>query len=130
MKLERDGAKMLTEKGVTLIELIVALTLFTVGSTTLMHMLSISMFADTDLEQSIIAMNLANERMEEIKNTAFASISSGTETGASIGFDVFDNRVVTVASTATDLKDVEVEMRWTQKGGQKTVAVQTYIADY
>lgn len=121
---------MLTKNGVTLIELIVAFTLLTVGSTTLIHMMTVGMFADSNLEQSIIAMNLANERMEEIKNTAFASISSGTETGSSIGFSVFDNRVVTVTNTASDLKDVEVEMQWTQKGGQQSVAVETYIADY
>jgi len=120
----------LTKNGVTLIELIVAFALLTGGSTALIHMMSVGIFADSNLEQSIIAMNLANERMEEIKNTAFASISTGTETGAAIGFSTFDNRVVTVTSTATDLKDVKVEMQWTQKGGQQSIAVETYIADY
>lgn len=121
---------MLTKNGVTLIELVVALVLLTGGSTVLIHMMSVGMFADSNLEQSIVAVNLANEKMEEIRNTAFASISSGTETGASIGFSVFDNRVVTVTNTASDLKDVKVEMQWTQKGGQQSVAVETYVADY
>lgn len=121
---------MLTKNGVTLIELIVALVLLTGGSTVLIHMLSVGMFADSNVEQSIIAVNLANEKMEEIRNTAFASISASTETGSSIGFSVFDNRVVTVTSTQADLKDVKVEMQWTQKGGQQSVAVETYVADY
>jgi len=121
---------MLTKNGVTLIELIVALVLLTGGSTVLIHMMSIGMFADSNLEQSIIAVNLANEKMEEIRNTAFASISSSTETGSSIGFSVFDSRVVIVTSTQTDLKDVKVEVQWTQKGGQQSVAVETYVADY
>jgi len=121
---------MLAKNGVSLIELVVAFTLLSVGSTTIIHMMSMAMFADTGLEQRIIALNLANERMEEIKNTAFSSISTGTETGSSIGFSFFDNRVTTVTNTETDLKDVKVEMQWTQKGGQQTVAVQTYIADY
>ena len=121
---------MLTKTGVTLIELVVALVLLTGGSTILIHMMSVGMFADSNLQQSIVAMNLANEKMEEIKDTAFASISAETETGSSIGFSVFDNRVVTVTLTETGLKDVKVEMQWTQKGGQQTVAVETYIADY
>ena len=121
---------MLGKKGITLIELVVAFALFSGGSVAVIYMLSACMFADTHLEQSIIAVNLANERMEEIKNTAFASISSGSETGSSIGFSVFDNRVVTVTNTAADLKDVKVEVQWTQKGGQQSVAVETYIADY
>ena len=126
----RDGVKMLTKSGVTLIELVVGFVLLTGGSTILIHMMSIGMLADSGMEQSIIAMNLANERMEEIKNTAFASISSGSETGSSIGFSTFDSRVVTVTNTAADLKDVKVEVLWTQKGGQQAMAVETYVADY
>lgn len=121
---------MSTKNGVTLIELIIALVLLTVGLTSLIHVLSMGMFADTNLEQSITAMNLANEKMEEIKNTAFASIGSGSETGSSIGFGVFDNRIVTVTNTQSGLKDVKVEVQWTPKGGQQSVAVETYVADY
>ena len=121
---------MLTKRGVTLIETVVAMTLLSVGSIALIHMMSSGMFADTDLEQSIIAANLANERIEEIKNTSFGSISSGSETGSSIGFNMVDSRVVTVTSTASDLKDVTAEVQWTVKGGQQSVALQTYIADY
>jgi Tfp pilus assembly protein PilV len=121
---------MLKKNGMTLIELIVGFVLLTGGMTILIHMMSIGMFADSNLEQGITAMNLANEKMEELKNTAFAGISSGSETGSSIGFSVFDSRVVTVTNTQTDLKDVKVEVQWTQKGGQQSVAVEAYIADY
>jgi len=118
------------KNGVTLLELVIALVLLTIGSTSLMHVMSMGMFADSNLGQSVMAMNLANEKMEEIKNTAFASISSSSESGSSIGFSVFDSRVVTVTDTETDLKDVKVEVQWTPKGGQQSVAVETYIADY
>ena len=118
------------KKGVTLIELVIALALFTAGSTSLIHVMSMGMFADSNLEQHIVAVNLANEKMEEIKNTAFASIASGSETGSAIGFSTFDNRIVTVTNTQSDLKDVKVEVQWTQKGGQQSVAVQTYVANY
>jgi len=117
-------------KGVTLLEMMMTIILVTVGMVAIMRIMSMAIFSDSGLEQKVIALNLANERMEEIKNTAFASISSGTETGSAIGFDFVDNRVVTVTDTASDLKDVEVEVQWTQKGTQQTVAVETYIADY
>ncbi len=121
---------MRTKRGVTLIELVIALVLMTIGTTSLIHVLSMGIFADSNLEQSIIALNLANEKMEEIKDTAFGSISSDSETGSEIGFASFDDRIVTVTNTQSDLKDVEVGVRWTEKGGQQSVAVRTYIADY
>ena len=61
----RDEAEMLTKNGVTLIELVVALVLLTGGSTVLIHMMSVGMFADSNVEQTIVAVNLVNEKMEE-----------------------------------------------------------------
>ena len=117
------------KKGFTLIELLIAIVLAASGSMALMHMLSIAIFADSDLEYSLISLNLANEKLEELKDSDYSTVASATESSIS-GFSWVDDRIVTVSEVDTDLKDVEVEVRWTQKGGQQSVNMRTYIANY
>ncbi len=116
--------------GSTLIELLIAIVLIVVGLVALMGAMSTGICADAALEYRLTALNLANEKIEQLKDTAFGSISAGTETGSAIGFDWVDQRIVMVSEVDTDLKDVQVEVRWTQKSSTQSVAVETYIADY
>jgi len=121
------------KKGFTLIELLIAIILTVSGLMALMHMLSIAIFADSNLEYSLTSLNLANEKLEELKDYDYndPNLDPGTHTESSIpGFSWVDDRIVTVSEVDTDLKDVQVEVRWTQKGSTQSVAVETYIADY
>ncbi len=121
------------KRGFTLIELLITIVLAASGLMALMHVLSVAIFADSDLEYSLTALNLANEKLEELKDNGYshANLNTGTHTESSIsGFDFVDDRIVTVSEVYTDLKDVQVEVRWTQKGGQQSVNVRTYIANY
>jgi len=119
-------------KGFTLIELLIAIVLIVVGLATLMGTMSVGMYADANLEFRLTALNLANEKMEELKDTAFGSISAGTETGSAIGFDWIDQRIVSVDEPYGPnlLKDVTVTVQWTQKGNTQSVAVETFIATF
>ena len=121
-----------TIKGFTLIELLIAIILIVVGLATLMGTMSVGMYADANLEFRLTALNLANEKMEELKDTAFGSISAGTETGSAIGFDWIDQRIVSVDEPYGPnlLKDVTVTVQWTQKGNTQSVVVETFIATY
>ena len=121
------------KRGFTLIELLIAIILTAGGLMVLMQLMGVAIFADSDLEYSLIALNLANEKLEELKDDGYshANLNTGTHTESSIsGFDFVDDRIVTVSEVNTDLKDVQVEERWTQKGGQQSVNVRTYIANY
>jgi len=117
------------KQGFTLIELLIAIVLAAGGLMVLMQLMSVAIFADSDLEYSLTALNLANEKLEEVKDSDYSSVVSATESPIS-GFSWIDDRVVTVSEVSSDLKDVQVEVRWTQKGGQQSVNVRTYIADY
>ena len=117
------------KRGFTLIELLITIILAATGLMALMHMLSIAIFADSDLEYSVTSLNLANEKLEELKDSDYGLVTSATESSIS-GFDWVDDRMVTVSEISTDLKDVQVEVRWTQKGGQQSVNLRTYIANY
>ena len=130
------------KQGFTLIELLIAIILIAGGLMVLMDVISIAIFADSDLEYSLIALNLANEKLEELKDDGYshANLNTGTHTESSIsGFDFVDQRQWTVgyidanldsSVSDTGLKDVTVEVQWTQKGGTQSVAVETIIADY
>jgi type IV pilus assembly protein PilV len=119
-------------KGFTLIELLISIVLITVGLVTLMGIMSFGIYADVNLEYRLTALSLANEKMEELKDTAFGSISAGTETGGAIGFDWVDTRTVSVDEPYGPdlLKDVTVTVQWTKKGSTQSVAVETYVSNY
>ncbi len=117
------------KKGFTLIELLIAIILTAGGLMVLMQLMSVAIFADSDLEYSLKALNLANEKLEELKDSDYSSVTSATESSIS-GFSFVDDRIVTVSEVDTDLKDVQVKVRWMQKGGQQSINVRTYIANY
>ena len=117
------------QRGFTLIELLIAIILIVGGLMALIHVLSVAIFADSDLEYSLTSLNLANAKLEELKDSNYSAITSATENSIS-GFSWIDDRIVTVSEISTGLKDVEVQVRWTQKGGQQSVNLRTYIADY
>jgi len=115
-------------QGFTLIELLIAIILVAGGLMVLMQLMSVAIFADSDLEYSLIALNLANEKLEELKDGNYSSVTSATESSIP-DFSFIDDRIVTV-SDVNGLKDVQVEVRWTQKGGQQSIQLRTHIANY
>jgi len=117
------------KQGFTLIELLIAIILTAGGLMVLMQVMSVGICADANLEYRLTALNLANEKLEELKDVDYSSVTSATESSIS-GFSFVDDRIVTVSEINTDLKDVQVEVRWTQKGGQQSVNLRTYIANY
>ena len=132
------------KQGFTLIELLIAIILAATGLMVLMQLMGVAIFADSNLEYRLTALNLANEKLEELKDDGYSHANldpaSSPFTEASIsGFDFVDQRQWTVdyvdanLSTSvsdTGLKDVTVEVQWTQKGGTQSVAVETLIGDY
>jgi len=132
------------KQGFTLIELLIAIILAATGLMVLMQVMSVAIVADSDLEYSLTALNLANEKLEELKDEDYddpnldPAGSPFTEAAIS-GFDFVDQRQWTVGyvdanlSTSvsdTGIKDVTVEVQWTQKGGTQSVVVETLIGDY
>ncbi len=132
------------KQGFTLIEILIAIVLAATGLMVLMQLMGVAIFADSDLEYSLIALNLANEKLEELKDNDYndpnLDPASSPFTEASIsGFGFIDQRQWTVdyvdatLSTSvsdTGIKDVTVEVQWTQQGGTQSVVVETLIGDY
>lgn len=113
-------------RGFTLLEILISLAILTVGAIALTHSFSAGMLASTDVENVDLALNIAQAKMEEVKNTAFASIaSSGPSADAN-----FPNFTTTVAVSGTDPKQVDVTVAWNVQGGSTSVGLTTLVANY
>ena len=112
--------------GFTLLEILLTLVLLAVGVTALSQAFSTGMLASTDIENVDLAMNIAQAKMEEFKNTSFASLSSSGSTGDAN----FPNFNVTVSVTGTDLKQIDVTVSWNAQGGSPTVKLTSLRANY
>ena len=87
-----------------------------------------SQFTSSDVESVDLALDLAQAKMEEIKNTAFASIASVSKAAVS-NFGSY-NQSVTVTSVYTDLKQVDVTIYWTTQGKEINITLSTYVANF
>lgn len=121
--------RFLSARGFTLIEVLVAFVVVTIGIAALLPMFSIGMIADTYVEDLTIALNLSQEKMEEIRDaSSYASIDSfaSARTNLSGDFSGFE-RAVTVFSNP---KEVNVTVYWTAKGDEQSISLATLFADY
>ena len=111
----------------TLLETVIAVVLFAVGTVAVVEVLHRAQAGAADGENVLIATHLAQRRLEELRNTAYASLAN--ETKASIaspsGYSRF-SRQVTVTTPYTNLKQIVVTVYWTPTGGETSVALQTY----
>ena len=112
--------------GFTLLEILIAVTLFSVGVIVIVWLFSSALVGTVDAENTTIAMNLAQRKMEEIENLAYADIADEAKAAVS-GFSGFQ-RDVAVTAPETDLKQVIVTVYWTLSGNEISVPLQTYIS--
>lgn len=108
----------------TLLEMMLALVLFAVGTVAVMDLLHRAQAGTTDGENVLVATSLAQRCLEELRNVSYASLDAATCTVPS-GFTPF-TLTKTVATSYTNLKQVVVTASWSAPGGQTNVALQTY----
>lgn len=122
---------MVKKSGFTLLEVLIAIVIFTVGVVVVVGLFASGLVSSADAENTTIAMNLAQGKMEEIRNLAFAD--DPTEPKADItGFSGFQREVEVdapgVDPDISDLKHVTVTVYWTFKGDEISVPLETYIS--
>jgi len=114
-------------RGFTLFEALIALIILTVGIVATVGLFSSGLAGNVDAENTAVAMNLAQRRMEEIRNLDFDTGIVDETKAAVSGFSNFQREVV-VSEPETDLKQVTVNVYWSYKGGEVTVPLVTYIS--
>lgn len=124
----RKAVHMRFEKnGFTLLEVLIAAVILTVGVAALVWAFSAGIFATTDIEDVDLALNIAQAKMEEIKNTAFASLADSGP-AADAYFPRFST-TVNVAEGQNPMQ-VDVTVAWQVKGSAASFTLTTLAADY
>jgi len=116
-----------TGKGFTLLEVLIATVILTVGVAAIIWAFSAGMYATTDIENVDLALNIAQAKMEQIKNTPFASLADSGPT-ADANFPRF-SITVNVAEGQNPMQ-VDVTVNWNVKGGSTGFTLTTLTADY
>lgn len=115
-------------KAFTLLEILVSLVILTTGFFVITGLFANALVGSVDAENTTIAMNLAQRRIEEIKNLDFDTGIANEPKADVSGFSGFQ-RDVLVTEPQTDLKQVIVTVYWTDKGGEVSVPLITYISE-
>ena len=103
------------------------LALVAAGTVTCMELFHRAQAGSADGESTLIATYLAQRRLEELRNTSYASLAN--ESAASVsspsGYSGF-TRSVTVTTPYTNLKQIVVTVSWAAPGGTPSISLQTY----
>ena len=120
------------KRGFTILEVLTATLLVGVGIFAIMEAFNRGMFGSGDVEKHTLALALTQEKMEEIKDTSFASVASSARAALS-GYTNFDQQVAMVtpagSPASADLKQVTVTTFWQVPGGENQVSLVTYVVN-
>jgi len=117
--------------GFTLLEVLLAIAILSVallGMATLTgSIIGYNQLAD----QTTTATTLAQDKIEELKNTSYDSISQGTESNIDANANpvgIYDRETKVANSPATNMKTITVTVTWNWKGNSHDVALKTIVA--
>ncbi len=111
-------------------ELMIAILLLVGGIASATFIMSRGMFAAADAETVEQAVALAQERMENLRGTAFASIAGEPKASVS-GWTGFSREVAVSqpAGTNSDFKQVVVTVYWNTADGEVSHSLTTHVAN-
>ena len=120
-----------SQKGIGLIEIMIALLIFAVGITAAIRTLPETNTATTRSRNMTIATNLAQEKIEELIGTPFnsADLSSGDHTDPQNPLEHIFTRTWSVMDNVplTDMKQVTVTVSFESGSSDNSVTLDTYI---
>lgn len=120
-----------SQRGVGLIEIIVAILIFSIGISAAMRTLPDSNKATTRARNISIATNLAQEKIEELMGTPFnsAELSAGNHNDPRNPLELHFTRTWSVTDNvpASDMKHVVVTVSYTSGSNDNSVALNTYL---
>jgi len=119
---------LMRSKAFTFLEVMLVLIILVAVFFPLLQMFSSGLLASSEVKDTNTAVILAQKKMEEIRNSAFSSISSEPTTVIS-SYPAYSRQVI-VSRPETTLKDVQVIIYWsTGKELASSVSIETLIFD-
>jgi len=118
--------RILSKKGFSLIELMVAVAILAMAIFGIFHAYSAGFMGMADARDRTVATNYAQEKMEDIRNKSFDKITD--ESPANIPGTKFERKVDVADEVAGKLKKVTTEVSWSDRdGNSKYVVIETLI---
>ena len=118
--------KIANPRGFTLIEVMIALFVLMVGLLGAAGVATTIINGNTLGKEITTATTLAQDKMEELKGTAYASITSGADTQESIYTRTW---TITSDSPAAGMKAIEVVVTFPWRGATRNVTLRTLVAE-
>jgi prepilin-type N-terminal cleavage/methylation domain-containing protein len=123
------------KKGLTLIEILVAVSITAIIVLSLYGALVYGMAINLKTKHKAIAYHAASQEMEILRNTPFSTLTNQTD-GPFIGeVDDLDKLPSSLGKLtienyggSSDIKKVTIKVIWQEKGGQKEVQLVTLIS--
>lgn len=115
------------KNGFSLLEVMIALIILAGATIAICQAFSSGIMASGDVENVDLALNIAQAKMEVIKNTSFASLADSGP-AADPNFSNF-NVTVNVAESQNPMP-IDVTVAWNVLGGQANVTLTTLVANY
>jgi type IV pilus assembly protein PilV len=119
------------QSGFTLLEVLCALAIFSIGLLAVNAMTTMVIKSNYKSRHLTTAVHLAQNKLEELKAGAYASVADSTETSLdsqeTAGTGMFDRRVSVTTRSEPDYKTVEVIISWSDPEPRDAV-FQTIIA--
>ena len=121
-------------RGFTLLEVLIATIILTVGVVVLVWAFSVGMFASTETEDVELALGIAQAKLEAIYGATGGVADEVLHDVANDGFigDIYTDKnfQVKVETDDDNPEQVDVTVYWDTKGGQTSITITTLVADY
>ena len=110
--------------GFTLIEVMIAILVIVVGLLGVAGVATMVIKGNTLAKEMTVATTLAQDKIEELKNTSYPNLGSSSDTQDSIY-----TRTWTATLTATYVKTIEVVVQWNHYGNSHNVTLRSIVTE-
>lgn len=125
----RSGARR-SEAGFSLVEIIVGIVLMSIGILAMAALAVAVAEANRDATNRTRADQLLHEKVEGFRSTSYSAIVDGEDTVDMGGVEIVRSWTVTVDEPMNDIKRIDLEGSWLEKGVKTTTSTATYIGKY
>ena len=123
--MDEEMRKFSNDKGFTLIEVMIAIFILVVGLLGVAGVAVTVINGNAFSKEITTATTLAQDKMEELKNTRYSNITSGSDTQESIYTRTWTS---TPDSPAAGMKTIDVTVQFQWKGTAHNVTLNTIVA--
>ncbi len=125
----RSGARR-SEAGFSLVEIIVGIVLMSIGILAMAALAVAVAEANRDATNRTRADQLLHEKVEGFRSIDYSAIVDGGDTVEMGGTEIVRSWTVTADEPMDDIKRIDLEGSWTEKGVKETTSTATYIGKY